>query len=304
MNATAPTAHSPLRNPGPSGGYRFLHFLDRILPEGLYRPARAFGTWFALLTMARERRCSREYLRVVLGREPSLREVFRHFFEFEEMLMLKLRVSGGTPQRGVMADSDGDFRRYLESRDPALLGTFHFAHSDLAGFLLGGQERRRVALIRLRVGNSYDTDSLGSRYADWVSFIWVNEGESPLLGIKEAIAGGASVALKCDRLDFSARTEAFRFLGAQRVFPFTIYHLGLIFGLPVLLTVGVPGQPGETIVHSTPAWVPDPAVGREANLARARAHFQGFLDRIEGLLRQNPYWWFNFTPLNPEVAAA
>ena len=73
---------------------------------------------------------------------------------------------------------------------------------------------------------------------------------------------------------------------------------------PVLLTVGVPGAPGETVVHGSPAWRPDPARGREENLSAARGHFQAFLDRIEALLRTCPYWWFNFTPLNPEAPPA
>ena len=88
-----------------------------------------------------------------------------------------------------------------------------------------------------------------------------------------------------------------------RSFPFTIYHLALIFGRPVFLCVGVPGEPGESIVHGTPRWAPDPAASRADNLATARAHFQGFLDLVESLLRRNPYWWFNYIPLNPEAPA-
>ena len=302
MNASTADIVPTARNPGPSWGYGFLRLADRIVPEWLYRPARAFGTWVALASMPEQRRHSRDYLRIVLGREPTRREIFRHFFVFEEVLMLKLRVANGLIHRGAMADDALDLRRLLNSKDPALLGTFHFAHSDLTGFLFGSQEKRRVALIRQRVANSGDTEHLGSRFGEWVSFIWVNSGENPLFAIKEAIASGSSVALKCDRLEFSSKTATFRFLGAQRTFPFTIYHLGMIFQKPVLMTVGVPGNPGETVVHSSPAWLANPALSREENLATAHAHFQSFLERVEGLLRGNPYWWFNFIPLNPEVS--
>ncbi len=316
MNPPAPTASTtsppivapgynrPPRNPGPSWGFGFLRLADRLLPEWLYRPLRAAGTWVAMLGMHAQRAHSRAYLRAVLGREPTSREVFRHFFVFEEALILKLRVAGGHPHRGVLAAGSEDFQRIIQSDEPALLGTFHFGHSDLTGFLFGGQEKRRVALIRQRVGNSRDTDQLAKRFAGWVSFIWVNAGENPLFAIKDAIASGSSVALTCDRIEFSARSEAFTFLGARRLFPFTIYHLAMIFQRPVLLSVGVPGGPGETIVHSSPAWRPDPRLGREENFALARAHFQTFLSRIEDLLRTNPYWWFNFIELNPEVPAA
>lgn len=303
MNVSASSPSRLLRNPGPSWGYGFLRIADRVAPECLYRPARALGTWIALLNMREQRRQSRDYLRVVLGREPTFREVFRHFFVFEEALMLKIRVANGHPHRGVLADDADDLKTFLGGNETALLGTFHFANSDLTGFLFGGQEKRRIAIIRLRVGNSEDTDRLGRKFADWVSFIWVNQGENPLFPIKEAIASGASVALKCDRLEFSSKTEPFHFLGARRLFPFTIYHVAMIFEKPVLLTVGVPGRDGETVVHASPRWFPDAASSRDENLARARAHFQSFLDRLDAMLRTNPYWWFNFIPLNAEAPA-
>ena len=295
MSSPAPA----VRNPGPSWGYRFLRLADRCVPERLFRPARAFGTWVALANMREQRLHSRAYLRVVLGREPSMREVFRHFFAFEEMLMLKLRVADGRPHRGVLAPGCDDFRRFLDTPEDALLGTFHVGHSDLVGFLFGGQEKRRVSMVRLRVGNSHDVERLGATFGRWVTFVWVNEGENLLFALKDAVAAGGALALKCDRLEHSSRAEPFRFLGARRLFPFTIYHLAVIFGRPVYLCVGVPGAAGESVIHSSPRWAPDPAASRARNLDSARAHFQGFLDLVESILRADPYLWFNYLPLNP-----
>jgi predicted LPLAT superfamily acyltransferase len=300
MSSPAPA----VRNPGPSWGFRFLRLADRCVPEFLFRPARAFGTWVALANMREQRRHSRDYLRAVLGREPTTRELFRHFFAFEEMLMLKLRVADGRPHRGVLAPGCDDFRRFLDTPEDALLGTFHVGHSDLVGFLFGGQEKRRVSMVRLRVGNSHDVERLAATFGRWVSFIWVNEGENLLFALKDAVAAGGALALKCDRLKHSSRAEPFRFLGARRLFPFTIYHLALIFNRPVFLCVGLPGAPGQSIVHGTPRWAPDPAASRAQNLESARAHFQGFLDLVESILHANPYLWFNYLPLNPEVPAA
>jgi predicted LPLAT superfamily acyltransferase len=287
-----------VRNPGPSWGYRFLCACDAVVPEFLFRPARMFGTWVALANMPVQRAHSRTYLRAVTGCEPSLRDLFRHFFAFEEFLMLRLRVARGRAHHGELAPDAVGFHELLASGEPALLGTFHFGHSDLTGFLLGRQERRRVYMVRQRVGNSHDTEVLGAQFAEWVTFIWVNEAENLLFALKEAVAAGGSVALKCDRLEFSAKTEAFEFLGARRVFPFTIYHLALIFRLPVVLCVGRPAGPGRSTVHSSPLFRPDDS-GKAANLARARSHFQQFLTVLEGFLREDPLLWFNFTPLNP-----
>ena len=92
------------------------------------------------------------------------------------------------------------------------------------------------------------------------------------------------------------------FLGARRLFPFTIYHLALMFRRPVAFCVGVPGAEGESLVHGSPVFEPDDGPKAE-NLARARAHFQGVLSHLESLLRAQPYFWLNFTPLNPVAAA-
>ena len=314
MDVTAPTpapaappAPPPTRrNPGPSWGYRFLCLCDRVLPEFIFRPLRALGTAVALANMPAQRRDSRAYLATVLPRPPTLRDLFRHFFAFEENLMLKLRVAHGRAHRGVLAPGSGpnDFAGWLARDEVALLGTFHVGDSDLLGFLLGGYERRKIYLVRLRVANSHDTEKLGALFGEWVRFVWVNEPAEMIFALKDAIANpeGAAVAMQCDRADYSSRGEAFDFLGARRLFPFTIYHLALIFQKPVLLSVGVPGAPGESVLHSSPIFRPIAGEPRPAALARARAHFQNFLHDLEKLLRANPYLWFNFTPLNPPVS--
>jgi predicted LPLAT superfamily acyltransferase len=294
-----PSAPKPPRNPGPSWGYRFISLCDAALPEFVFFPLRWLGTWVSLAFMPAQRAHSRAYLQAITGRPVPLASVFRHFFAFEEFLLLRLRVARGYPQRGELAPDATGFHTLLATGEPALLGTFHLGHSDLTGFLLGRQEHRQVFMVRQRVGNSHDTEVLGTLFAQWVKFIWVNEAENLLFALKDAVAAGGSVALKCDRLEFSAKTEAFDFLGARRVFPFTIYYLAFIFSRPVVLCVGVPGGAGRSVVRSSPLFVPDPAAGKAPNLARARLHFQEFLGQVENLLRADPYLWFNFLPLNP-----
>jgi predicted LPLAT superfamily acyltransferase len=294
--ALNPPAAEP-RNPGPSWGFRFLRLCDRVVPEVLFRPLRSAGTWVAVLAMQRQRGYSRDYLRVILGRPPRWTDVHAHFFEVCEALMLKLRVANGLPYRCVLEPEARDLAGWLESEYPVLFGTFHVGNSDLTGFMLAGQERRRVHLVRLRVGNSHDTDALTARFGDLLRFVWVNEPGELLFALKEAGASGEALALQCDRSERSARSESFNFLGASRVFPFTIYHLSMIFDRPVLLSFGAPDGPNRSIVHASPAFVPKKGEPRAAALARAREHFQAFLRRVEAHLRANPYQWLNFLPL-------
>jgi predicted LPLAT superfamily acyltransferase len=304
MTTPAATAPKPaVRNPGPNWGYQFLRFCDLALPEFLFRPLRAAGTWVAVFIMPRQRGHSLEYLTIALGRRATFRDVFRHFFELQEALMIKLRVANGRSHEIAIAPGSEAFETFLRSGARALLGTFHVGHSDLQGFLLGPHWNHPVYMVRQRVGNSHDTDSLGALFGQWLKFIWVAQPEEILFALKEAVAAGGSIAMKCDRVAFSARLEAFEFFGARRLFPFTIYQLSLIFGLPVLLSVGLPAGRGKTVLHSSPPWSADPALGKAANLMSAHKHFQDFLRQLEAHLRRDPYQWFNFLELNPVAPA-
>lgn len=287
------------RNPGPSWGFRFLVACDRLLPEVIFRPLRAVGTAVALLGMGPQRRHSRTYLARVLPHPPTAADVFRHFFAFEEFLLLKLRVGRGCEQRTRLDATAQAFASFVADDQPALLGSFHLGHSDLLGFLLAGRYQRPVAMVRQQVGNSHDVDQLLARFGGALKIIWVNQTDNLLFALKDALSGPDSLAMKCDRLEFSAKTEAFTFLGERRLFPFTIYYLAILFRRPVIFSFGLPGEPGLTMIYASPVWTADTTASKAANLARAREHFQAFLAQVESALLAQPYQWFNFTALNP-----
>lgn len=302
MNAAS---HQLYRNPGPSWGFGFLLWAEQWWPRWLFRTGLMAGTWVGLAFMPQQRAHSRDYLAVVLGRPATLVEAWRHFFALAESLVFSLRAGRGAP---VNCDMDrtnaADFEALLESRRPALYGTFHFGASDLLGYLLG-ERGLNITIIRLQVDNSTDTRLLGERFGGHVSFLWINDPSRLFFDLKAALDSGRSLALKCDRLEFSAKAEPFQFLGAPRLFPFTIYHLAILFDRPVVFCIAV--QDGRELalrVFSSPVFRPDPSIDRAANTSAARQHFQAVLANLETMIRANPFLWFNFLPLNPEVTSA
>lgn len=286
---------------GASLSYELLRHSDRWIPEFVFKPAMRLGTWVALFVMPVQRRHSRDYLRAVFGRRVRLIELYRHFYAFTEMFVLRSRLAEGREHVPRPLPSCDDFKMVMNSRRPALLGTFHFGNSDLLGFLLTtfGFD---VHMIRLRMENSRDTHRLARRFGQRVTFIWVNDAGNLLFAVKQAAQSGKSIALKCDRPEHSSKCEAFQFLGERRLFPFTIYHLAIMFGLPVVFCVSVPASADESLLHGSPVFEPD-AGSKAENLQRARVHFQNVLNQLEALVRTNPYLWFNFTPLNSVVAS-
>lgn len=295
----------PSHNPGPSWGSRFLSWAERWWPRWFFRPMLMAGSWVGVARMPAQRAHSRAYLSVVFARPARLIEVWRHFFSFAEFLMLKLRAGrGASVTCALEGENAAEFEALVRSDRPALFGTFHFGGSDLLGYLLS-ELGRRVSIIRLRVGNSNDTRLLGERFAGQVSFLWVNDPAHLIFDLKNAIEAGDSLALQCDRMEFTAKTEPFHFLGALRQFPFTIYQLGILFQRPVVFCLAVPGATELSLrVTASPVFNPDPTAGREANTRAARQHFQAVLAQLEVLVRRHPFLWFNFLPLNPVVPAA
>lgn len=293
------------RNPGPDWGFAFLCWAERWWPRWFFRPMLMAGTWVGLMFMPVQRAHSRDYLAVVFGRPARIGEVWRHFFSFTDCLMQLLRAGRGATVRCQLApENEPAFEALVRSDQPALFGTFHFGGSDLLGYLLSDRGRR-VSILRLQVENSADTRWLGARFGTHVSFLWVNQPAHLLFELKAALEAGQSLALKCDRLEFSARNEPFKFLGARRLFPFTIYHLAMMFGRPVVFCTAVPdGADVGLRVFSSPVFTPDPTADRDENFRLARAHFQAVLTQLEGLVRQHPFLWFNFLPLNPEAPVA
>jgi predicted LPLAT superfamily acyltransferase len=290
-----------LRNPGPSWGYNLLRRIDGLLPDALLNPLVGLGAWVAVAVLPKQRGYSRAYLSTMFGRRAHLREVWRHFFTYVQVMMIRIRTAEGSAHDCVPRMGGEGFRELMSSNRPALLGTFHFGNSDLLGFLLG-TFRRHVHMIRLRVDNSRDTQRLSSRFGPWVTFVWVNQAENLLFALKDAAQSGGSLAMMCDRIEHSSKVEAFHFLGTRRLMPFTIYHLSLVFRMPVAFCLSVPGAANQSLVHASPVFEPDNA-SKEANLERARSHFQAFLHQLESLLRANPYLWFNVLPASQVFTA-
>lgn len=297
------SAASP-RNPGPAFGQAFLLWAEQHWPRSLFRAILAAGTWVGVACMPRQRRASREYLTAVQGRPARLTEVWRHFYALMLSLVENLRAARGVPVRCELTpESAAGFEALVNSGEPALFGSFHVGASDLLGYMLG-QRQQRVSILRLRVGNDDDTRMLGERFGETVRFLWVNDPHHLIFDLKTALEAGRSVAMKCDRVEFSARTRPFRFLGADRLFPFTIYPLAILYRRPVIFCLATQEKSGAPLrVHASPVFRPDPLASRDSNLRRAEAHFQAVLAHLESLLRQQPELWFNFLPLNPVAPA-
>lgn len=289
------------RNPGPPFGLNLLHLADRWLPGPCHRAALHLGTSVAVVLMAKRRTASALYLEHVLGRPTTNQDVHQHFATFTQALIQRLRLSRGIRPEFYFHDPEQgkDFEKLCRSPQPALFGTFHVGQSDLLGCMLS-DFGRRIALVRHRVDNSLDIDTLEKVFEQWVQILWINQPENFLFELKQGLEEGLSIGLQCDRITFGGRLVPLDFLGAKRLFPFTIYHLAKLFDYPVAFAfAGQPDDAGNIPVLAPPVFFPgDHARPMEA----AKEHFQSTLRLLEDYLLEHPFIWYNFEPLNPQGA--
>ena len=288
------------RNPGPSWGYAFIYFVSRILPWPIMQFVLRISSLVSMCMMREQRRFSREFLRDSLSRDPSWKDSWNHFYAFSEFLVRRFDVAGGTdPEFETDEPSQEKLMELFANKEQAFHGTFHFGNSDLMGFWLSRYDIS-IRMIRYQVGNSSDLKWLEERFGDKVGFLWVNRPEELLFDLKEAVHEGHSVAMKCDRAEHSSKLERFDFLGSERWFPFTIYHLSILFDLPVIHSFGLPVGRHGTRVYSSTVYRPI-GLSKLEKLEAARAHFRSTLVLLESLVKEHPFQWFNFMDALPAV---
>jgi len=285
-------------NLGPSWGYRTIIFWEAVLPRWLFNFLLGIGTFIGLLITPRRRRYAADYWLTLTHKPPSLWDQYRHYRSFMESLVLKLQAGRGklpTFYFAPKANKD-TFIALCHNPEPALFGTFHVGHSDMMGCMLK-DFNRRVAMVRHRVGNSEDTDILASSFSNNLRFLWINDPTNFIFQLKEAIQQGESIALQCDRTEFSSKKASFRFLGEDRAFPMTIYFLADLFKCPVVFSFTGPLEKFSKIaIYTSRVFHPNP--DRKKSMEKAKRHFQEVLYQLENHLKRHPDLWFNFSPLS------
>lgn len=212
-------------------------------------------------------------------------------------LVLKLQAGRGKFPRFQFSDTAQReaFENLCRSGKSAIFGTFHVGHSDMMGCMLRDFSRR-VCMVRLKVRNSFDTDEMERIFGDTIRILWINDYSEFLFSLKEALQGGESLAIQCDRSEYSSRTVPLKFFGESRQFPMTIYYLSHMFQCPVVFSFTGPLEDSGRISVTT-SEVFEPLESRNDHLHAGALHYQQVVDSLEKHLTRHPELWFNFIPM-------
>jgi predicted LPLAT superfamily acyltransferase len=283
----------------PEAGGRIGLWLLTTLPFRVGRSVARLITYpvalYFLLRRAPERAASRLFLARALSREPTWRDIYRHFLLFSQVTLDRLYL---------MAES---FRRFqvethgLEALDDAMRlgkGTLVLsAHVGSFDALRVLGERRPDAVIRilLDVGQNAGLSTLLNRLNPKFAQMILDArrpGPELVLDMQRALAGNALVSTLADRLRPGNPSITANFLGAPANFPASPWMLAAALRVPVVLAFGLYAGGRRYDLHFERFDFELPTDRRQRSAALA-AVVQRFADRLAHYVRIAPYNWFN-----------
>lgn len=246
------------------------------------------------------RRASRDFLTRALDRPPSVRERFRHFFNFSATILDRVYLLTGQENLFDIRIQQPELVLGPADRQEGfiLLGS-HLGSFEVLRAL--GVNRKRLPLkVLLNVRHSPAImrvlDALNPQIADTV--IPLGEGNTALK-VHETLAQGGIVGMLGDRVAENARTISCDFLGRTATFPTGPILLAVTLKVPVVVFFGLYLGANRYEIHFEQLFGGGsiPRNERDAAIEKLTRDYVALLERYA---RKSPYNWFNFYEFWPQ----
>ncbi|HKF97677.1 MAG TPA: hypothetical protein VKB20_05430 [Steroidobacteraceae bacterium] len=264
--------------------------LGRPLAHRLLYPIAGYFYLFA----PRARRYGHEYLRRVLGREPTRVEWYRHVFTFATTILDRLYL---TRERydllEISIEGEELMRAALERGRGAFLLGAHLGSFEMMSAVGRRQPGLRVALAMYTGNSSPIADRFGfGPAASATEIIPLGQLES-MLRIHECLEEGKFVGMLADRSFGDSPAESVTFLGEPALFPTGPMRAAAALKRPVIFMAGLyRGGNCYRVVFLPLADFSQPSpLGRTQAV---RAAIERYVALLEQCCREDPYNWFNF----------
>lgn len=240
------------------------------------------------------RRHGRTYLRRALGREPSVRDLFRQVFTFSATILDRLYLAreryelfaitteGEEIMRSAVAHGGGAF----------LLG------SHLGSFEIMSAVGRRQPGLRVAMAMYEDTASklnllAGDRKPASAPEIIPLGHLDAMLRIRDCLDSGSFVGMLADRTIGEAPAQRVSFLGQPALFPSGPMRAAAALKRPVFFMTGLyrGGNRYHVVFRKIADFAGVPRAAREAQVQEAICRYVAMLEEY---CRSDPYNWFNF----------
>lgn len=252
-------------------------------------------TAYFFLTRATARRQSRDFLQRALHRPVRLRDIWRHFYTFSQVVL----------DRAFLLGNDGKGIELIREQPELLLQALDRGRGCvLLGSHLGSFEASRAIKadrpeVALRLVMDRHQSPAANAFLEALNPELVQQvldigGDTNAgLAILNALQDGALVAMLADRVRGREKTIQVQFMGATAHFPAAPHEIAVVTGAPVVVFFGLHVGPNRyrLVFESMPT---SEAVPRRERAAAVQRSAQWFAERLEYHARREPFNWFNF----------
>lgn len=265
---------------------------------------RAPGRWllypicaYFLVFGGASRRASVGYLRKVLGREPRLGDIFRHFHAFASMLLDRIYLLDDQFDRfEVRVHGDEIVGEMLARGTGCFLLSAHMGSFEIARSL--ARDRGLGVSLLMYEENAREMQSLVRHINPAISGQIIALGKmDSMLKVEAALARGDAVGILADRGIQSEGMAPFMFLGEQAHFPTGPFRAAVMLQRPVLLMIGLLSGGNRYDIYFESLMDMNAAEGVSGKAATDTAingAITRYVERLEHYCRLAPYHWFNF----------
>lgn len=261
-------------------------------------------TVYFVVTSAKTRAASRQFLRRALGHEPSLGDIYRHHHCFAATVLDRVFLLAG--RFGAfdltVVGADVLLDRVKAGRGCILLG------SHLGSFEVLRATGVTEQHLPIRVLMHADHNATIVRVLDAINpaiaSTVIDLGRpDAMLQVRDALVQGEIVGMLGDRVDGSERTTRVAFFGAEAEFPLGPFLVASVLRAPVILFFGL-YQGGSRYDLHFELLTESVSADRATRDAELRHWVGRYAARLEHHARCSPFNWFNFYDFWQDTPAA
>lgn len=283
-------------------GIRFVVWLCNLAGRSAARALVYVIAFYYVLFAGYGRRASRAWLTHVFGTTATLRQVYRHIATFALVTLDRVFMLQGRTDLFELKSHGNEHLEALSARKQgALLLGGHIGSFEAMRARAGGRGFDLYILVHAE--NAKKISQVLAAVAPENSARVINVGSvSAMLRAKEAVEGGAMIAILGDRTGLNNKTVDVMFMGRPAPFPTGPFLLASSLRCPVLLVFGLYLGGNRYALYCEPfaEQVVLPRGDREGAL---RDYVQAYAARLEHFAKAHPYNWFNIYDFwNPNEA--
>lgn len=277
-------------------GHLFFVLAVRLLGPGFAYLVLYPVTVYFVFAAPENRRASMQYLDRALGPATGLKRwvrSYRHFLAFARVMVDRLVLGAAGRKAFTMHETRVDHIIDTSKQGKGMIMlTAHFGNYDVAAGLLDGRLGAPMAMVAFQNEVAQVRALIEKHTGPMPKLLAVGNSELAALDILHALRDGYVVAMQGDRT-VDGRVARVPFLGEKASFPVGPFILSAMSGCPVVTTFSVQVGPRsyQFVADAPQTYKFERGKPRDAQLEEWAAKYAV---RLEELVKQHPYQWFNF----------